>query len=358
MAIRVQDGRKRPFFVYWTNPFTGRRESVSCETREEAEKQDALIKYQLKYERDAFRRSVAPEPPAAAHTLESVMYLYLKDRRLTLHNLEKTLHHVRPILAAFGTLTLDAIDAGRLEKMRDTMQASGLSPATMRRRIGIVSAALRWAERQGLLASAPRFPELPTIRHARHVPPTPEEVAALFHAAPPHLQRVIILGYYAGLRVGPSEMFRLSWNDIDLDAGCIRIPNADKGAREPWREVPILPQIDPLLHQWRADDAHAGNRLVVHYRGSPVRGIKTAWRATLRRAGIQRHIRPYDLRHGFATQLIAGGADVGTVATLMGHASPVMTLRHYQHVLTRQKREAIAALPPLPECVQIDVCKQ
>ena len=92
MAIRVQHGRKRPYFVYWINPFTGRRESVSCETREEAEKQDALVKYQLKYERDAFRRSVAPEPPPAAHTLESVMYLYLKERRLTLHNLEKTLH--------------------------------------------------------------------------------------------------------------------------------------------------------------------------------------------------------------------------------------------------------------------------
>ncbi len=49
---------------------------------------------------------------------------------------------------------------------------------------------------------------------------------------------------------------------------------------------------------------------------------------------------------------------MGTVAALMGHTSPVMVLKHYQHVLNEQKRDAIAALPPLPGCVQIDVCKQ
>ncbi len=54
--------------------------------------------------------------------------------------------------------------------------------------------------------------------------------------------------------------------------------------------------------------------------------------------------------------IIAGGADVGTVAALMGHTSLVMVLKHYQHVLNEQKRDA--ALPPLPGCVQIDVCKQ
>ena len=37
MAIRMQKGRSRPFFVYWTNPFTGKRESKSCATREDAD---------------------------------------------------------------------------------------------------------------------------------------------------------------------------------------------------------------------------------------------------------------------------------------------------------------------------------
>lgn len=62
---------------------------------------------------------------------------------------------------------------------------------------------------------------------------------------------------------------------------------------------------------------------------------------------ITRRIRPYDLRHTFATELIAAGTDIGTVAKLMGHSTPTMLLKHYQYVMDTQKRNAIEALPEL-----------
>ena len=66
---------------------------------------------------------------------------------------------------------------------------------------------------------------------------------------------------------------------------------------------------------------------------------------------MTRHIRPYDLRHGFvATEAIAAGVDYGTVAELMGHKSPVMVMQHYQHVKNAQKKTAVAALPEPPMC--------
>ena len=55
MAIRHREGRKKPWEVYWNNPFTFKRESLYVGTKEEAKKQDALKKYQLKFERDLFR---------------------------------------------------------------------------------------------------------------------------------------------------------------------------------------------------------------------------------------------------------------------------------------------------------------
>ena len=67
----------------------------------------------------------------------------------------------------------------------------------------------------------------------------------------------------------------------------------------------------------------------------------------MRRAFIERRIRPYDLRHAFATELIAAGVDIGTVAKLMGHSGPTMLLTHYQYVMDRQKREAVENLPEL-----------
>jgi len=358
MAIRMQQGRSRPFFVYWQNPFTGRRESKACATKEEAEKLDAYVKYQLRYEREAFRRETVAAPAPVVQTLESVMYLYLKDRKLAVDNLRKLLWSTAAMLEQFGATPITQVDKAVLRRMQDGMTAAGNKPATIRRKMGIVRAVLRWAHRAELIETVPTFPALPPVRHARNVPPTPEEMAAIFHAAPDHLRRVVVLGYYGGMRVGESELLRLRWQDVDLAAGVFRVPNAHKGVGDPWREVPIQPQIAPLLRQWLEADKAAGIEMVVSFHGKPVRKIKTAWAATLRRAGITRNIRPYDLRHGFATQIIAGGADVGTVAALMGHTSPVMVLRHYQHVLNSQKRDAIAALPPVPECVQADVCKQ
>ena len=104
---------------------------------------------------------------------------------------------------------------------------------------------------------------------------------------------------------------------------------------------------DPLFRAWKEHDAAMGLDYVITYKEKPVSRIKNAWAATLRRAGITRKIRPYDLRHAFATDAIANGADMGTVAKLMGHADLDMVFRHYQHVATAQKRQAVESLPEL-----------
>ena len=74
MAIRQRVGRKKPWEVYWNNPFTLKRESLYVETEEEAKKQDALKKFQLKYERDFFRREEAEAPqPASRQTVSTAL---------------------------------------------------------------------------------------------------------------------------------------------------------------------------------------------------------------------------------------------------------------------------------------------
>ena len=88
-----------------------------------------------------------------------------------------------------------------------------------------------------------------------------------------------------------------------------------------------------------------GAATLIHRKGKPLKRIQTAWENAVERAGITRRIRPYDLRHAFATEAIAAGADIGTVASLMGHSSPLMLLKHYQHVQTVQKQRIVASLP-------------
>ena len=46
--------------------------------------------------------------------------------------------------------------------------------------------------------------------------------------------------------------------------------------------------------------------------------------------------------------MVAAGVDVGTVAKLMGHSTPIMLLNHYQYVMDQQKRAAVEAMPDVP----------
>lgn len=191
------------------------------------------------------------------------------------------------------------------------------------------------------------FPKLPAAHYERLVHPTVEELSNLLLVAPPHIARVIILGAKCGVRVGPAELFRLTWADVDFDQQAIIVHGAKKNLTAPWREVPIQDALMPLFVQWYSEDRARGIEYLIHFHGKPVKKIQTAWEITLQRAGISRRIRPYDLRHAFATNLIAGGVDIGTVAKLMGHSTPTMVLTHYQYVMDSQKRAAIEALPEI-----------
>lgn len=158
---------------------------------------------------------------------------------------------------------------------------------------------------------------------------------------------MIIVGGQCSVRVWPSELFRLVWNDVDLEARLIRVQGARKNPNAPRREIPLRKTLVPIFREWRTQDRIIGAEHVIHYESKPVESIKRAWVMTLKRAGIKRRIRPYNLRHAFATEPLANGTDIGTVAKLMWHSSPAMIFKHYQYVLAKQKIEAVESHPEI-----------
>ncbi len=68
------------------------------------------------------------------------------------------------------------------------------------------------------------------------------------------------------------------------------------------------------------------------------------WRRVRKAAGIDEKWRLHDLRHWSATNAIAGGADVRTVANRLGHSDPSMTLRVYSHAVRAADVELAAKL--------------
>lgn len=333
MAVRYRKGRASPWQTYWNNPLTGKRECANFGTQHEAEKHDSLIKHRIKFDRESFRKEEETEEEheekTSTITLEGAYLLYLKQKQFSRKGLQWQMDAMRYPLSQIGMLPITEITRRHLEQIKEAMLAMPVKQASTRGRLSVLRTVLRWCAAQGLMNPL-EFPKLPPAQYEKFIPPTPGELAEIIAAAAPHIVRVIILGAQGGVRVGPSEMFRLTWDDVDLIQGILRVHGAKKNPNAPWREVPIRESLLPIFHKWRQEDEAAGMAYLIHHNGKPVQKIKTAWLSALRRAGITRRIRPYDLRHAFATELIAGGVDIGTVANLMGHSSPTMILMRGQ----------------------------
>jgi integrase len=81
---------------------------------------------------------------------------------------------------------------------------------------------------------------------------------------------------------------------------------------------------------------HVGRRhdgFVVHLDGGPVdsNAFSYQWRRATRKAGVA-GVRFHDLRHAFASMLIAAGCSVKAVQKALGHASSATTLNLYVHL--------------------------
>jgi integrase len=71
--------------------------------------------------------------------------------------------------------------------------------------------------------------------------------------------------------------------------------------------------------------------------------IDSRWRATRTSAELP-HVRLHDLRHFYASGLIAAGCDVVTVQRALGHSSATTTLNTYSHLWpTAEDRTRAAA---------------
>lgn len=283
-------------------------------------------------------------------------------RPSTLHGYREQLRRwVYPVLGHRRLCDLAPIE---LQDLYRRLLERGLAPASVRRVHARLKTALRHAVRWGLIAHNPLDrvdpPRVPR-REMRAL--SPEQARRFLEAArEDRFGALWWLLLETGLR--PSEALALRWEDVDLEAGVVRVVRSLAWAGRQWRfEEPKTPKarrsvaISPALtaalraqrkavleqrvragHLWHDLDLVFPSEI-----GTPLelRNLRNRhFRAVAERAGLPAGFRPYDLRHTAATLLLLAGEHPKVVAERLGHATVHMTLDTYSHVLPTLQRRA------------------
>ena len=159
---------------------------------------------------------------------------------------------------------------------------------------------------------------------------------------------ILELLYGTGIRV--SECERLDVRDLDLAQGHVLIRDG-KGKKD--RVVPVVGRaveaLDRYLHEARPEllKEPRESALFLTRRGTrvSVKNIQYLVRMNAQAAGIPAPVTPHGLRHGCATHLLQGGADVRHVQQLLGHKS-LDTTAIYTHVQPGDLAQAVAKAHP------------
>jgi integrase len=167
---------------------------------------------------------------------------------------------------------------------------------------------------------------------------TPPEIRRLLDAAHEPVRTLLLCAVLTGMRRG--ELLGLRWEDIDLEGHRIFVRRAlwrgkfvTPKSRRSRRTIDLAPTLRAALAKFPS--RFQGGLVFCSPDGEPINPDAFAqrdWARALRRAELRR-IRFHDLRHTYASLLIAQGAHPKYIQAQLGHASIQTTLDRYGHLM-------------------------
>ncbi|TFC00262.1 MULTISPECIES: site-specific integrase [unclassified Cryobacterium] len=256
--------------------------------------------------------------------------------------------HIKHINAAFGDRLLSSVRPSEVKAWTVQLRSDGLAVSTVYALHARLSHIFSDAVHDGLLTRSPVSRRTsPGAAKQRAYVATTAQIWALHDAMPEGMRPVILLGAFAGLRVG--EIAALRVTDVDLMRGIISptIQYPSEPLKTETSKLPVPIPIELCLEINRVPAEWESSTFVVGAYGRPVAPytIETAFRAARATVeGLPDGFRIHDLRHYYASLLIASGLDVKVVQARMRHASATTTLNTYSHLWPDKDESARAAV--------------
>lgn len=279
-----------------------------------------------------------------------------------------------PLEAGLGRIPLERLTPQHVQALFNQKLREGLKPKTVRYLRGTLRTALNDAVRWGLISrNAAALVEGPRVERFKILPFTPDEARRLLHAIKgDRLEALYSVALTMGLRQG--EALGLSWADVDLDMGYVRIarqlqrihgsPQLVEPKTERSRRTLAMPHmISNALkeHRSRQDrERSAANERWVESGlvfttpiGTPLDGtaVTKGFHQILDKAGLPQR-RFHDLRHSCATLLLVQGVSPRVVMDLLGHSQIGLTMNTYSHVIPDLRRDAAQRMEELLQQVE------
>jgi integrase len=302
--------------------------------------------------------------------------LYLPDKKIPIFEIiaGKWLKHKKPNIRKttwqmyemiirlhfedFNGMKVNRVSTGKVEEYLSKKRESGMNLSTLRRVTVTLNQIMKYAVRHGYIDYNPvRDAERPRDRGEIEKPKisilnTEHINTFLDSVEDTEYKTLFMLAIMSGARQG--ELLGLKWNDIDWINSQIHIQRTfNKGewykpkSRTSIRKIDFGPSMMSVLRKWKiACPPNDSDLVFPNSVGNPIDQsmmLRKYFFPALKKAGINR-IRFHDLRHTYASLLIEQGENIKYIQNQLGHASPVVTLEVYAHLINPTNQEAACRL--------------
>jgi integrase/recombinase XerD len=250
-------------------------------------------------------------------------------------------------------------DRAMVEDYLVQCEVIGLATATKARRLSSIKQLYRFAFEEDLRKDNPAI-QVRGPRKDKRLPKSlslqeVEQLLQTAHTMPKQradkmrLTCLMDLLYATGMRV--TELVSLPVAAVRGNPDMILVRG--KGGKE--RMVPLSPSARDAVILWLSlrdqDEAHTKSAFLFPSRGKQGHLTRIWFFQQIKKlalmAGVNAEkVTPHSLRHAFATHLLAGGADLRSIQTLLGHAD-IATTEIYTHIQYERLRELVLEHHPL-----------
>lgn len=303
---------------------------------------------------------VAPvEAPKVMPTLSSFFKLHYRpyaNPRKRSFNRDEEMFRLR-IGPVFGGMLLSEISRQAVQGFHASLCEGGLAPATADHHVKLLRFMLNLAVEWEMLEKNP----IAGIRlfnpdNKVEVLLSDEQLARLVNVLETDRNRpvcdIALLLLSTGARL--SEALVAKWKDIDLERNTWKVLAANAKSKKA-RTVPLNDSALMVLKRQKTRSQH-DHVFVNPQTNKPYTTMMKVWDRLRKQAGMPT-LRIHDLRHTFASLLVANDRTLYQVQTILGHSDPKVTMRYAKYKSEDLVRAAGAAsllkAPSVPQLHEV-----